>query len=147
MLYTFDPKKVSVVLGPYIAKGFSDSMITITKTSEAFTMVVGADGEATRVKSNDGSATIAITLLQSSPTNDALSTIATADALSNLGVFPFFLKDNLGTTLVAAATCFISKLPDMTFGKTQNDRVWNIMTDNLVMFVGGQSTTTANFTP
>ena len=147
MLYTFDPKKVSIVFGTYIAKGFSDSMITITKTSEAFTMVVGADGEATRVKSNDGSATITLTFLQSSPTNDALSTIATADALSNLGVFPFFLKDNLGTTLATAATCFISKLPDMTFGKTQNDRVWNIMTDNLLMFVGGQSTTTANFTP
>jgi hypothetical protein len=145
MLYSFDPKKLSIIVGPYIMKGFSESMVTITKTSDAFTMVVGADGEATRVKSNDGSATITLTLQQGSPSNDELSLIATADQLSNVGVFPLSIKDNLGTTLAAAATCFISKMPDVTFGKTQNDRSWTIMTDNLIMFVGGAASTTSNY--
>jgi hypothetical protein len=146
-LYSFDPKKLSVIVGPYVIKGFSESMLTITKTSDAFSMVVGADGEATRVKSNDGSATITLTLQQGSPSNDQLSLIATADELSNSGVFPLLIKDNLGNTVAAAGTCFISKLPDVTFGKTQNDRSWNIMTDNLIMFVGGSASTTANYNP
>lgn len=144
-LYSFDPKQLSIIVGPYIIKGFSESMVTITKNAEAFTMVVGADGEATRVKSNDGSATITLTLQQGSPSNNDLSLIANADQLLNAGVFPLSIKDNLGTTLAIAATCFISKLPDVTFGKTQNDRSWSIMTDNLVMFVGGAGSTTANY--
>jgi len=147
MLWTFDAKQVSVICGPYIIKGFSESMISVTRTTDAFTMIVGADGEATRVKSNDNSATITITLQQGSPSNDQLSLIASADRLSSTGIFPFLLKDNLGTTLMSAASCFISKVPDMVFGKTHNDRVWTIMTDDLIVFVGGQTQSGANYQP
>jgi len=146
-LYTFDPKQLSVIVGPYIIKGFSETMISITRGTDAFSMIVGADGEATRVKSNDNSATITLTLQQGSPSNDVLSLIATADRLTSTGIFPFLLKDNLGNTVMTAASCFIAKVPDIVFGKTHNDRVWTIMTDDLVVFVGGQTQSGANYQP
>ena len=99
----------------------------------------GATGEATRVKSNDKSGTISITLQQSSPSNDDLSTIALADELSNTGLRPFLMKDNLGTTIYTAPTAFIEKIPAGGFGKTQKDRVWVIKTNNLIAFLGGNA--------
>jgi Protein of unknown function (DUF3277) len=146
-LWTFDPKQLSVIVGPYIIKGFSETMISIARATDAFSMIVGADGEATRVKSNDNSATITITLQQGSPSNDDLSKIATADRLSSLGVFPLLIKDNFGNTIMTAPTAFISKVPDITFAKTHQDRAWVIMTDNIEIFLGGQTQSGANYAP
>ncbi len=135
-LKSFDPKEVSVIFGEVILKGFSDEMISVSRDNSAWEMVVGADGEATRVKQNDRSGTISITLQQSSPSNDQLSGIAASDELSNLGLRPFFLKDNLGTTLYSAASAYIEKVPDASFGKSQSDRTWVLKTDNLLAFLG-----------
>jgi len=136
---TFDPKEVSVIVGEYIIRGFSEDKITVARDNPGWELVVGADGEGTRVKSNDNSGTITITLQQASPSNDDLSTLANLDSLSNSGLRPFYMKDNLGTTIMTAATCFIEQIPEATFGKTQNDRAWVLKTDNLVQFLGGNS--------
>ena len=147
MLWTFDPKQLSVIVGPYIVKGFSETMVSISRATDAFTMIVGADGEATRVKSNDNSATITITLQQGSPSNDDLSKIATADRLGSVGIFPLLIKDNLGNTVMSAPTAFISKVPDIVFAKTHQDRAWVIMTDNIEIFLGGQTQSGPNYSP
>ena len=139
MMRTFDPKEVSIIFGEFLIRGFSDSQITVARDNPAYEMVIGADGEATRVKSNDRSGTITITLQQSSPSNDDLSTIALSDELSNTGVRPFFMKDNLGTTIYSAASAFIEKIPDAGFAKTATDRVWVLKTDNLVAFLGSNN--------
>ena len=138
-LRTFDPKEVSIIFGEYIIRGFAETQISVARDNAAYEMVIGADGEATRVKSNDRSGTITITLQQSSPSNDDLSTIALADELSNTGLRPFYMKDNLGNSLYSAATAFIEQIPEASFGKTANDRTWIIKTDNLVAFLGGNS--------
>lgn len=140
MLRTFDPKEVSVIFGEYIIRGFSDSQITVARDNPQYEMVIGADGEATRVKSNDKSGTITITLQQGSPSNDDLSTIALADELSNGGLRPFFMKDNLGTSLFSAVSAYIEQIPEAAYGKTANDRTWIIRTDNLVAFLGSNNT-------
>jgi len=136
---TFDPKEVSVIYGPLILRGFSEDKISIVRDNPAWEMVIGADGESTRVKSNDRSGTITLTLQQSSPSNDDLSTVALADETSNGGLLPLFIKDNLGTTVASAASAYIEQIPEASFGKTQNDRVWVLKTDNLVVFLGGNA--------
>ena len=138
-LQTFDPKEVSVIFGENIIRGFSESQVTVTRDNPAWEMVIGADGEATRVKSNDRSGTITITLQQSSPSNDDLSLIANADELSNAGLRPLYIKDNLGTSLFSAVTAYIEHIPEAAYGKTQNDRVWVIKTDNLIANLGGNA--------
>ena len=138
-LRTFDPKEVSVIIGEFIIKGFSDEQITVSRDNPAWELIVGADGEGTRVKSNDRSGTITITLQQSSPSNDDLSTLALSDELSNTGLRPFYMKDSLGTSLFSAITCFVEQIPEAAYGKSANDRVWVLKTDNLIGFLGGNS--------
>jgi len=138
-LRSFDPKEVSVIIGEFIIAGFSDDVITVARDNPNFEMVVGADGEATRVKSNDRSGTITITLQQASPSNDDLTSLVILDELSNAGVRPFFMKDNLGTTIFSAATCYIEMIPEAAFSKTQNDRSWVLKTDNLIQFLGSNA--------
>jgi hypothetical protein len=118
-------------------------MVTIERQNPAWEMVVGADGEATRVKSNDRSGRVTITLQQSSPSNDYLSGLAALDELSNTGLVPLYIKDALGTTLVTAATCFVEMVPSAAFGKTANDREWVLITDNLAIFLGGNNVAVA----
>lgn len=136
-LRTFDPKEVSIIFGELIIRGFGETAISVVRDNPAWQMVIGADGEATRVKSNDRSGTITITLQQSSPSNDDLSTIALADEVSNAGLRPFFMKDNLGSTIYSAASAYIEQVPEAAYGKTPNERTWVIKTDNLIAFLGG----------
>lgn len=138
-LRTFDPKEVSIIFGPLIIRGFAEEMITVARDNPAWEMVIGADGEATRVKSNDRSGSITVSLQQSSPSNDDLSALALVDEVSSTGLVPFLMKDNFGTSIYTAATCYIEQIPEAAYGKTANDRVWIFKTDNLVAFLGGNT--------
>ena len=67
----------SLIFGAIDISGLTNGVfISVERDTDAFTKVVGADGEGMRSKSNDKSATITITLMQSSSSNDALSAIA-----------------------------------------------------------------------
>ena len=138
-LRSFDPKELTVVFGEYIIRGFAEEMVTIARDNPMFEMVVGADGEATRVKSNDRSGTITFTLQQSSPSNDELSTIALMDETANAGLRPLYIKDAMGSSLFTAASAYIEQIPEAAYGKSLNDRTWTIKTDSLVAFLGGNN--------
>ena len=129
--------QLSVVFGAHTIKGFADEMITVSRESNVWEMVIGADGEATRVKQNDRSGSVTITLQQSSPSNDFLSAVAAGDELSNSGLFPLSIMDHLGTSLYFAGAAYIEKVPDATYGKSASDRTWVLRTDSLKAFVGG----------
>lgn len=140
MVRQFDPKQVSITLGGKIITGFQDgSFIIVRMNEQAFQMKIGTDGEGTRVKTNNRSGQIQINLMQSSPSNDDLSSIALADQLANLGVRPFFMKDNTGTTVAAAATAWIQKLPDTEFSNEATGRQWILETDSLELLVGSNN--------
>lgn len=136
-LRAFDPYEVKVtVLGQPIV-GFSDDKVMVERANNAWELVVGADGEATRVKSNDLSGTITITLQQTSPSNNLCSAIFQVDDKLSTGVVPISIQDNSGKTLVVAAKCYVEKMPDATFGKTHNDRVWVFRSNYIEYFLGG----------
>lgn len=137
MIRTFDPKEVSVIFGPYIITGFSETKCSVSRAEDAFSLVVGCDGESTRVRNYNRSGTVTLNLQQSSPSNDVLSGIALADEATNAGLMPLLIKDNNGSTLIEATTAYIQKIPDADFGKDASERAWTIMTDNLVVFLGG----------
>lgn len=137
-LHTYDPKKVQVLLGGVPIGGFADgTFVTLSRSNDAFTKHSGADGDLTRVKQNDRSGECAITLSQSSASNDYLSGVAIADELTNDGVLPLLIKDLSGNSLFASGFAWIRKVPDSSFGKDIENREWMLDVADLAFFVGG----------
>lgn len=111
---TYAPDKVIVNFANETIQGFAPgTFITATRNTDLWEMVVGSDGEVTRIKSSDKSGMVTVTLQQSSPSNTTLQVVAAADAISNAGVYPLLIQDFTSEDgLVAAANAFIKRLPD-----------------------------------
>jgi hypothetical protein len=138
-LKVYDPKDVTVIFGPTgQITGYADgTFVTIEKNEEAFALQVGTDGEGTRSKSNNQSGRITISLMQSSASNDILSTIHTADLEVGTGVFPLLVKDLQGNSIFEASQAWITSFPSSEYGREAAAREWVIETDQLIMFPGG----------
>jgi hypothetical protein len=137
-LKTYDPKKVVCIVGGAIISGYADgSFIACERNVDTFARVVGADGETTRVRSNDRSGKITITLQSSSDSNSVMSGFAIADEVSDRGVVPVLIQDTLGTTLVTAARAWVTKMPNIEQSKEMTQRAWVLETDEIAMFAGG----------
>lgn len=137
----YDPKKISVIIAGLPITGFADGTFAkVARDEDAFTAVVGATGEVTRVQNANKMGKLTITLLGSSASNDYLSSLATADEISGAGTFGAMVKDNKGTSLYGAATAWIAKSPDAEWSKENNGhREWVIATDELIVFAGGSN--------
>lgn len=137
---TYDPKQVSVIVGSQPVGGFADGeFVTVERNEDAFSLLVGADGESTRAKNANRSGKVTIRLLASSASNDYLSELQVADELSGNGVFGLMVKDARGTSIYTAATAWINKQPPAAFGKDAGTREWVIETDELIAFAGGNN--------
>lgn len=139
---TFDPASVVITVGGVPISGYADgTFLLIQRAADAWSMVVGADGLTTRVKSNNRSGTMTLTLLQSSPSNDVLSGFANLDELSNAGVIPVLVKDLSGNSLYFSGTGWIQKYPDSEFSNQISNREWIIALADIDIFVGSNGTT------
>lgn len=138
---TYDPDEVIVTVGGADIEGFfTGSFIQITYDNPIFNKVVGATGDVTRSKTNSLMATITITLMQTSPSNDLLSTIANADlkGRNGAGVFPLVIRDSFsGRSVHVAANAWVEKFPDTNYDQQDSGRAWVIAAARLESFVGG----------
>lgn len=140
MLATYNPKDVIVTFGPIILTGFADgSFVSVERAEDTFSLKMGADGTAVRVKNPNRSGTIKVTLSQTSPANDLLSAAHATDDLTGLAVLPMSVKDGNGTTIAGALRTWVKKPPGVSFAKDASDREWTFETDRLEMFVGGST--------
>jgi hypothetical protein len=136
----YDSNEVKVTFAGVPVRDTADNdFITITKASDAFTTVVGTDGNVARSKTNDLRADVEIRLMNTSPTNAALSAIHLADknAPGGAGVGAFLCVDLNGTSLYAAGNAWIKRSPDPVFGREASERVWLLEVDALQDFTGG----------
>jgi len=136
----YDPKGIALVFAGIPITGYAKgTFVSISYNEDAFVLSIGADGEGTRAKTNNKSATIEFTLTQSSPSNDLLSAIHNLDQMSpgGDGIGPFLLKDLFGTSLAIAETAWVRKMPDAGYGPEIGERVWTLETDSLLSNVGG----------
>lgn len=137
-LKTYDFKQVAVIIGGRIITGFADGdAVQVERNEDAWSLQVGAEGEATRSKSNNRSGKITLSLQQASESNAILSGFAKADELSNSGLVPVLVKDNSGNSLYGAEQAWIVKSPAAALGMESGNREWVIETDNLQVFEGG----------
>jgi len=139
-LFDYSPDEVDVLVAGIPITGWADGeFLTIEMTTDAFTSVVGTDGEVTRNRSNDNRATATVKLMQSSASNDLLSALYNTDRLARngAGIGAFLVKDNQGRSLYAAAECWIRKHPDISFDREATAREWVIEIADLQVFTGG----------
>lgn len=131
-LNKYNPKEVSLIVGGNIIKGYADGeFINVARNEDSYTLQVGADGDATRSKSNNKSGTIIITLRQGSPSNAILAAFNQADELNDSGIVTALVKDNSGQSLHSAETIWVRKPADAPYAREAGDRQWTLETDNL----------------
>lgn len=138
---TYDASQVTIIFGAIpILNGFADgTFVTVEPAGPAWTTQVGTDGEVTRSKTNNRTAVVTLTLMQSAAANDLLSArwILDDNTPGGLGVVAFFLKDNSGNTLVGAVESWIEQQPTAEFGREAGNRVWKIALGRAVTYHGG----------
>lgn len=138
--FTYDADMVTCILGTIPMEGFAeDGMITIEYGSEVFTDVTGVDGQTTRSKTLNDTATVTIKLMQSSKTNDLLSALLNADrrAPNGAGVVPLYIRDRNGRSLHTAAYAWISEWPSVNYERGATSREWTIRCASMEMTIGG----------
>lgn len=139
---TYDPDDVAQVFFGIPISGYADgTFISIEFNEESFSLSVGVDKEACRAKTNNDSARVTFTLMQSSICNDLLSAVHAVDKLSPSGdgIGPYLMKDNSGRTVNAAETAWIVKPPTQAYSREVESREWVLETDDMKAFVGGNS--------
>ncbi len=136
---TYSPNQVIVLVSGAPMTGFADgTFVEITPSNDLSTMQVGADGEVARSISSNKTCTVAITLQQTSPSNDILSGLIEIDSLTGGVLFPISVIDLRGRTVFLASQCWINKRPTLTFGQEVSDRTWELTTGApSVWFSGG----------
>lgn len=138
-LKNYAPEDVLIVFaGVPISNGLAaDSFVEIEPAANMFEDAVGADGEVTRMKTNDRRATVKFKLMASSSDNAKLSTIAALDKKTGGGIGPLMITVK-GTNIVyLAAKAWISREPNVSFGSTMGDLEWEIRCASLDLRVDG----------
>lgn len=147
---TFAPNDVTVVISQgdfsHVVSGFSeDSIVSIERNSDTFSLYTGADDTNTRIYQANTSGLVTLPLQQTSNSNDILSQLYDNDRATrdSSGMFSLTIKDNSGRSLFFANEAFIARVPDASFGNTMQLREWQIQAVRLDVKFGGN----AYFTP
>lgn len=135
---THDPAQVVFTLGGQPITGFMPgTYLTVEREEDTFTLTVGADGEVARVRNRNKSGTITFTLMQTSPSNQILSALASQDESAGVPAGAALVKDLLGTTVLGGDQAFIRKPAASSFGKELEGREWVVVVPKLEGVVGG----------
>lgn len=129
---TYDPKKVIVTFGGVPISGFADgTFIAVKPASDTWVKKVGADGEVSRVKTNDDTSEVTLTLKATSPSNTYLTGVRTTDKLTGAGVLALTISDLSGTLVLFWPQAWIKKMPEVNRAKELGDTVWDFDTGQI----------------
>lgn len=105
-----------------------DEVLTIDWTDDWYTKYVGADGEVTRTRTNNFSATATLKYAQTADANDRLSAMLIADigTLNGVAAGAFSVKDLPGRLFITSARAWIIAPPAIKLGKTVQVFEWKI---------------------
>lgn len=136
---TIDPLSLHAIVGGKRISGFAPgSFISVVYDVDAFSRLIGVDGEGAWFKNANRAALITLTLMQSSQSNDVLTAFHLADLNTPNGLLvPFSLLEANGTTIFVAEKARVIKLPDVAYSDSVETRAWAIGTTRLEGTVGG----------
>lgn len=137
----YSSKQVTIsIAGIPITGGFADGeFLRLEREGEAFTDVVGTDGEVTRNETRDNRATATLILMKGAEGNLSLSQLHNADklAVGGSGVGRFLVEDLNGVTRHDGPQCWIMSDPDVTYEREVTALEWPIRIANLTNEFGG----------
>jgi hypothetical protein len=61
--------------------------------------------------------------------------------------FPIVIKDNSGTALITAPDCYLTKLPEIEFGKDVGTRIWEFTCGHLIYVMAGSQNLYKTYDP
>ncbi len=135
---TYVPEDITVSWKGILFQGFMDgTFVTATRDEKVWKKHTGAQGFTTRTHNANKGGKIICRIVQSSPTNDLLSTRLVNDEKFKNEVGSFLLKDLRGTTLVSAPLAWLEGWADVEFGGDVAGREWVFDTGGLKKFIGG----------
>lgn len=142
---TYSPSDVYLFISGHKVKAWEK--ISIKRDRESYTHVSGIRGKNTRVRNYDKSATLTLTVMQTSDTHDILSEIHRKDTVDNdsdesttadNARLIITLKDKSGTSAFQSEDAYIVGYPEMTFSQDFEERTWTIRCLTTSIFtVGG----------
>ena len=137
MLKKYNPKKINGGWNNIPLLGYMDgTFVEIEFAEDAVTTHVGSQGDVSVVLNANRMATVTVTLIQGSPTNDQLSKQVPDARANRLPTGTFSMKDLNGTTLVSGKNAFIRKTAKIEFGKNVTGRQWVFVIPEAEIFVG-----------
>ena len=135
-LKTYDPEEPSR-LGSHVVKG-TPNTFTQQRTCGTAPGAGRRGREVARSLSNNPLHNIALTLQQTSDTNDYLSDLLNRDRASGGGgVVPMQVLDLRGTSLFAASQAWVVNWPTIENGSTVGEREWTLAAVATEIHVGG----------
>lgn len=118
---------------PFLGGFGEGGAIKISRTSELYVNVVGVSGDVVRSEIADKSATIEVTLIQTSLYNKTLQALADLQAIG-----PLLVRDRINGDEFVSSKAWVQKLPDHELGQKAVDRMWTLFCDRLEMKPGGR---------
>ncbi len=140
---TVDPASLNVMFGTHRLAGWGPGdYVGVVYDVEAFNSLVGVDGLGAWAKNQNLAATVTLTLMQTSDSNDRMSAFHLADRATPNGIqLPFVVREKGGRTLFTADKARILKIPDTVWSDTVQVRAWQVRSLRLIPFVGGKAAT------
>ncbi len=141
MVDTYDPKSVQINFGgTSIKNGIADgTFVSVVRTARTRSVRVGSDSGSTIMVNSDRSATVQLTYLAGSATNDVLDEMRQDEdaipAIYKVGTLNVSYFD--GGTVVVDRNAFIDGPPDVTYSSGEETRTWTIICPNVQMNVKG----------
>ncbi len=135
---TINPAGMVIIYDDIAMEGFpKGDYLSIIYNEEGFSETVGVDGEHTRVMLNDNSATVVVTVQQSSMTNSKLSAKFNTDKRTGNSRGAFSVKDPRGETDLQGSGAYIKKMADASWGNDVKMNAWSIYIPELSGVLGG----------
>lgn len=132
---TYSPTDLSLSFGGYQIAGWDS--ISIVRNAPSFVTVRGIRGKHTRVPSGDTSATITVSILQTSPSNDVLSEVHRQDIESGTSRLDIMLKDSSGNSVFSSDEAYIVSYPETTYSNGFEYRSWTIYCQTTKSYIVG----------
>lgn len=142
---SLDPSRYALtVQGVQVQGPANDTFYKLTMEGPQIADDVGGQGDVVRIISRDQRATLEITLLPTSPTNDFFSALINQDLNANgpastggYAVGASSLSDLNGTTVIDGEETWLMQFADIEMGSKLYNRVWKLRFAKARVNVGG----------
>jgi hypothetical protein len=135
---TYSFKHVNVTVGAYKMEGFGEEGgAVITRSEGKFVMTPGADGRVSRSFVASDAGTIAITLMQTSKSNEVLSNLLALDEKTLQAQTTVAVHDTLGASTYMSNDAWLQGPPEVSMNKGVEEYTWTFDCADLSMYIAG----------